>query len=128
MTTVLTEDEIIDVCDKVFFHAATAIDFARAIEAAVLAKLSEQKPVAWMFGDPFGAHYTDEKPDWYDALDVESITFLYTHPAPDVVRDAERYRWIKKEIRGGSFGTSIGWFDDDVTDWDADIDKARGAA
>ena len=39
-------------------------------------------------------------------------------------RDAGRYRWIKENIRGGSFGTSIGWFTDDISEWDEDIDAA----
>ena len=39
-------------------------------------------------------------------------------------QDAERYRWLKENIRGGSIGTPIGWFDDDVSGWDKDIDAA----
>ena len=39
-------------------------------------------------------------------------------------RDAARYRWLKENIRGGSFGTSIGWFTDDISEWDEDIDAA----
>ena len=44
--------------------------------------------------------------------------------AAEYKRDALRYRWLKENIRGGSIGTPIGWFDDDVSDWDEDIDKA----
>ena len=44
--------------------------------------------------------------------------------AAEYRRDALRYRWLKENIRGGSIGTPIGWFDDDVSDWDEDIDKA----
>ena len=42
----------------------------------------------------------------------------------ELMRDAARYRWLKENIRGGSFGTSIGWFTDDISEWDEDIDTA----
>lgn len=40
--------------------------------------------------------------------------------------DAERYRWMKANVRNGSFGTDTGWIDDDTEQWDCDIDIKRG--
>lgn len=40
--------------------------------------------------------------------------------------DAERYRWMKANVRNGSFGTDTGWIDDDTENWDCDIDIKRG--
>jgi len=35
------------------------------------------KPVAWEVSDNWGAHYTNDKHDWYDAVGIESVTPLY---------------------------------------------------
>jgi hypothetical protein len=40
--------------------------------------------------------------------------------------DAERYRWMKANVRNGSFGTDTGWLDDDTENWDCDLDIKRG--
>ena len=42
--SLLSDEEIINTCDKVFFHAATAIEFARAIESAIPSKPA---PLRW---------------------------------------------------------------------------------
>ena len=36
-----------------------------------------EEPVAWMFSDSWGTHYTDDKREWYDAVGIESVTPLY---------------------------------------------------
>ena len=47
----------------------------------------------------------------------------------ELQQDAARYQWLKTETRGGSFNTSIGFFIDDVTEWDDDLDAAmKGTA
>ena len=63
------------------------IDFARAIEAAVLEAQAKQEPVAWCFVQNGFTHYTDDKRDWYDAVGVEEVTPLYAAPIvqPDMV-------------------------------------------
>lgn len=40
--------------------------------------------------------------------------------------DAERYRWMKANVRNGSFGTDTGWIDDDTEHWDDDLDLKMG--
>ena len=39
-------------------------------------------PVAWLFADSFGEHYTGDKRDWYDGVGVESVTPLYAIKEP----------------------------------------------
>ena len=63
--------------------------FARAIESAVLKKLKAQKPFGYFKAEPFG---------WTDCAETDDgAKPLYEHPLPpdDVVRDAERYRWLR---------------------------------
>lgn len=40
--------------------------------------------------------------------------------------DAERYRWMKANVRNGSFGTDTGWIDDETEHWDDDLDLKMG--
>ncbi len=40
--------------------------------------------------------------------------------------DAERYRWMKANVRNGSFGIDTGWIDDDTEHWDDDLDLKMG--
>ena len=62
---------------------------------------------------------------WLDETgDMEPLECFANLVAAEYKRDALRYRWLKENIRGGSIGTAIGWFDDDVSDWDKDIDAA----
>jgi hypothetical protein len=39
-------------------------------------------------------------------------------------KDARRYRWLKANVRGGSFGLPDGWLTDDTSEWNAVIDGA----
>lgn len=52
--------------------------------AAELAKLREQKPVAWMCVDGFGTYFTEDWNEVLGAKDVLAITALYAVPAPAV--------------------------------------------
>jgi len=53
---------------------------ALAEAQSTLAKLREQKPVAWMYRDAWGTHFTDDRWDVLDALGVEDVTGLYALP------------------------------------------------
>lgn len=37
--------------------------------------------------------------------------------------DAERYRWMKSNVNGGSMGIPEGWIDDNTEEWDESIDR-----
>lgn len=45
-------------------------------DSAIKAWLGE--PVAWMFSDNYGTHYTDDKREWYDGVGIESVIPLYS--------------------------------------------------
>ena len=84
---ILTEEEI-----ALWLHIADEpINFARAIESAVLEKLKAQNPFAYFSINDYGA--------WEETSDPTAHA-LYEHPLPpdDVVRDAERYRWLRERI------------------------------
>ena len=61
--------------------------------AASLLALADQmeraEPVAVVGGQRRGWYYLSGRPS------VSIGTKLYTHPAPEVTRDAERYRWLR---------------------------------
>lgn len=115
--TLLSDDEIIDISPR------TSVCTARAIEAAVLAKLREQEPVLRVRkgkidgSDCDGIEFAEQeescKWNWLSIADGEHD--LYAHPLPtsDVIRDAERYRWLRDKSN---------WLYDDKLD--ATIDAA----
>lgn len=83
---ILTEQEI-----ALWLHIADEpINFARTIESAVLEKLKAQEPFAYFSINDYGA--------WEETSDPTAHA-LYEHPLPpdDVVRDAERYRFLRDE-------------------------------
>ena len=124
---ILTDEEIkaIDA-----YPWGKSVDYARAIEAAVLAKLGEQKPVAWRVFDGEGGYdyfgYTDNE-DYRDEFLKRNpnpiyrswVEPLYTHPAPDVVReqkpyaleiyhaDTDSYELVYSVFAEGKYGLSI---------------------
>lgn len=56
-----------------------------------------REPIGWLYTDAYGTHYTDEKREWYDAVGIEEVIPLYTHPfvaapsgVPDFEPDAKR--------------------------------------
>ena len=64
--------------------------------AAVVDAVGGDEPVAWMYTDRFGTHFTDEKDEWEIAEGIESVQPLYARPqasaaVPDAVM-AERHR------------------------------------
>jgi len=89
MNTILTDDEIKAECRNGYgidpLLGGNLMEFCRAIEAAVLAKLAQQEPVAWWYmrdveqGISFSPDQ-DANKDWQP---------LYTHPAP---QQADRQR------------------------------------
>jgi hypothetical protein len=98
-TEVLTKAEIEKVfaaCNKAgsFYqhHAGAATAFARAIERALLARLGEQQPVAWMddgntksgSGDNTSFRVVTDKTKsrLLKSIAASFITPLYTHPSP----------------------------------------------
>lgn len=50
----------------------------------------------------------------------------YRDEVKSLKADAERYRWMKANVRNGSFGTDTGWIDDDTEHWDDDLDLKMG--
>ena len=40
-------------------------------------------------------------------------------------KDAERYRWLKANVSGGSLGVPGGWIDTITAEWDTAIDAAK---
>lgn len=50
----------------------------------------------------------------------------YRNEVKSLKADAERYRWMKANVRNGSFGTDTGWIDDDTEHWDDDLDLKMG--
>ena len=95
MTQLLTDEEI-----NTIDPDGLREGFARAIEAAVLAKLREQ--------EPFGYFYSDQNGSWRQAHDPQFLHAhvpLYAHPMPpdDVIRDAERYRWLREQTKPEDF-------------------------
>ena len=72
----------------------TSQRIARAIEAKVLEKLSEQKPVGY-----FEQEYVGGPVLFYQVnYKAEGSIPLYANPIQqdDVIRDADRYRWLRK--------------------------------
>lgn len=55
---------------------------ALAEAQAILAKLLEQKPVAWMYADSWGTHFTEEKREVMESHGVEEVTELYAAHIP----------------------------------------------
>lgn len=50
----------------------------------------------------------------------------YRNEVKSLKADAERYRWMKANVRNGSFGTDTGWIYDDTEHWDDDLDLKMG--
>lgn len=84
---ILTDDEI-----KAIDPDGLAEGFARVIESAVLGKLKAQKPFGYYENGRFSVTAGGGSDKWREHKGV-----VYTNPLPpdDVVRDAERYRWLR---------------------------------
>lgn len=108
--TILTDDELLATYATGEFtlpHREFVIDVCRKVEAAVLAKLAQQVPVAWMYtleyganiantkvslsqlNYPFGVCGADYLPRNGDGMSYVRQTPLYTLPAP---QQADRQR------------------------------------
>jgi hypothetical protein len=88
--------------------------FARAIEAAMLKKLMEQKPVAEVFKDKRKIGVSTH---W--RVFAKDGMKLYTHPSADA-QDAARYRWLRENTMKYSYADSlVGLLMRDVTELDA---------
>ena len=95
MTT--TTDLLRRAAERTRNHASWIDDMGRRAEvladAASLLALADQmeraEPVAVVGGQRRGWYYLSGHPS------VSIGTKLYTHPAPEVTRDAERYRWLR---------------------------------
>ena len=85
----LTDSEVIEIAEQLTWYDADAerldpMQFARAIEAKIEAKLREQVPVAYMNSDSFDkllstiSCWTLVQKDSDAGFDIP----LYTHPAP----------------------------------------------
>ncbi len=86
---------------------------------ALADEMERAEPVAVVGGQRRGWYYLSGHPS------VSMGTKLYTHPAPEVTRDAERYRWLRDHAcyrySDGNDGPVLVCRDDDE---DAAIDTA----
>lgn len=100
MNTILTDDEIATAIAHLYagpevlaMALPDELHSARAVEAAVLAKLAQQEPVAWLARRPNGdsCAFEADDPDLELARTDPTAIFhpLYTHPAP---QQADRQR------------------------------------
>ncbi|QIM51585.1 hypothetical protein [Hydrogenophaga crocea] len=94
MSTILTDDERRQAIQSIVLTShGTADQIARAVEAAVLAKLAQQAPVAWMregWGPDCGPYVEFYRDDEMGVLrERKDFIALYTHPAP---QQADRQR------------------------------------
>lgn len=89
---ILTEQEISEIPS---FPWEKTVDFVRRIESAVLEKLKAQEPVGSVYRNVVTGDFELLA---YDDANHPKGTYsdIYTDPLPpaDVVRDAERYRWL----------------------------------
>lgn len=85
----LTEQEIAKISESCQ-GADWAYQLVRKTESALLEKLKAQEPFGYFKAEPFG---------WTDCAETDDgAKPLYEHPLPpaDVVRDAERYKWLRE--------------------------------
>ena len=89
----LTNSEIMDINQNAEFDSA--IGYARKIESAALETLKAQGDVGVVVDNGTRGTTTIRRND--DIGMIAYGTRLYEHPLPpaDVVRDAERYRWLR---------------------------------
>ena len=115
---VLTNSEIMDINQNAEFDSA--IGYARAIESAVLERLKAQEPLGTA-GDLMDDYVLEQ-------LEIRSSTSLYLRPLPpdDVVRDGERYRWLRDSGKGDDLirGDCRGVYLPEASALDAAIDAA----
>ena len=95
----LTEHEIDDLSREMVKGCKSVNWLAKKIESAVLEKLKAQAPFAYFSINDYGA--------WEETSDPTAHA-LYEHPLPpdDVVRDAERYRWLRDNHNHWSWNPS----------------------
>ena len=121
----MSDRELLTECLDVLTHDAAQRTFAGGVRMSQLAiKLRahlaapEPEPVAWMYVNSEGE--CEQIEYGTEVIDDDSITLLYAAPPDDVEalrRDAERYRWMKREVK--PIPPSWG-----LVGWDAAIDAA----
>ena len=119
----LNEQEIDDLSREMVKGCKSVNWLAQKIESAVLEKLKAQEPEAYKFSAP-GITKLDSWPHggkWYP---------LYRHPLPpdDVVRDAERYRWLRERMDTKDVSIFRMRTDFGVEEWNENVDAAIDAA
>lgn len=108
---ILTNSEIMNINQNAEFDSAIA--YARAIESALLEKLKAQEPVAFkqFLSNAHTAagllRHGKKDQGLADRLSRGVINYL-CHPLPpdDVVRDVERYRWLRDNHNHWSWNPS----------------------
>ena len=112
---------------------------AELIRAALSQQPATGEPVLFIHPDTFAMN-SAQVGAWRPGYELTSYIPLYTHPAPsdDVVRDAERYRWLAGYCRSTSEHWGGRWSiiidgpapktHDSEDDLDAAIDAAMQAA
>lgn len=120
MTHLITDEEIAGIGQELAAaNNVSDIDFARSIESKIIAKLREQSPSAWWIKEAEQFHI-GKRPF------AKAWTPLYSNPMPpdDVVRDAERYQFLKENIREGYEFLDGYYLSDNPKGWDKTIDAA----
>lgn len=87
MNQILTDEEIFKLQYELQYREGGfhPIPFARVIEQAILNKLSEQKPVAYMLrNDVDGVDLSDEAFSWDKDTSTGHTIAVFTGPAPSV--------------------------------------------
>ena len=82
--------EHMDGLDMDLAHAAEEIESLRA----AIEQYEAAEPFAWRYYQQGFWHFTDEKREWYNGVNVEEVIPLYTHHAPAV---PEGWQLVPKE-------------------------------
>lgn len=94
----LTDEEIYATWGEAKNEAYSFREFARAIESAVLEKLKAQESDKTKIECVTGAIYKYISEELYPREVIAAAQYIvhrYCTPPDDVVRDAERYRWLR---------------------------------
>ena len=80
-----------------------AVGLRAVAEAAVKDAVGGDEPVAWMYTDRFGTHFTDEKDEWEIAEGIESVQPLYARPQASAAVPDLSACFMTAESGGGEY-------------------------
>lgn len=130
------EQRLAEIAAEKGYHPAS--EYVHAMRLAVAAALEWQT----LMSAPGGEAVAERSPkapggiNWLCDVLPERGTKLYLHPAPAaddaVLRDAERYRWLRSEIENGAVqgvsGALVELYDETMYDDGDELDAAIDAA